>query len=123
MEDGSIKLLGKDNRGEVYALFLGNKEYHLIKTVKGALRGGDYHDSISRCLVLSGAVKWTMRGGTGEEEKVQNANELFSIAPNVPHLLESTTDSVIMEWLDREGPFQVAYDKAYSKRIQERMSK
>jgi oxalate decarboxylase/phosphoglucose isomerase-like protein (cupin superfamily) len=91
---------------------IGGRSCHLIFTNKGYLRGEDSHPVASFTLMISGSGRWTIRNGKGKNQTlVQRKNEKVILPANKIHRFEALEDSVMIEWLDREGPFDAYYDK------------
>ena len=83
----------------------GGKQFHLIATKAGILRGGDFHDSVSGVIMLSGTGTWFIKEGNGIVEKPQKENELLNIPPKISHYFKAETNCLFIEWLEQEGPF------------------
>jgi quercetin dioxygenase-like cupin family protein len=111
--------LFSDVRGKILKLELNGKEFVILVTKKGYLRGGDFHKSVQHDVVLEGAVRFFWRED-GIERKLQLTEGMsISFKPGVPHMLEAIEDSIVLEWL--EGPFEKEYYKPYREIIERAM--
>lgn len=112
----------RDERGVIWRVMVEDKEYKLIKTVKGEIRGGDFHQSAQHNLVLKGRIMWIEKvclecpDGRGEEITILQEGEEYVSKPNVPHMLVSLDESVVIEWL--EGSPETQYYKPYRDKVE-----
>ena len=115
----SLVLIGSflDERGNVVVLSDGETDYLLIYTKKGYLRGGELHGGEQYNVLLKGEVRWFI----DEQLPVKQLEPFQTIGKETPHMMESLTDSVMLEW--REYPIEkpVNYYKPYRKQILERI--
>ena len=89
-----------DRRGNILITSHGGVDYLLIHTNKGYLRGGEIHRGTQYNLLISGKIRWT----TPENEIIYTTPTLFTTPGDTPHMMESLTDSLILEW--REYPIE-----------------
>jgi len=121
--EDKLKLIHTDERGKIWKLEIDNQEYILLETVRGEVRGGDYHQTPQHDLVLKGRILWTEKTcltcpeGKGEKITVVNEGQEIVTHPNVPHMLVSFGGmSLVLEWL--EGPFEKQYYRPYRDKIE-----
>lgn len=108
-----IKLINSDQRGELYGLYIDDKEYLIMETKKNYRRGGDYHNSIQHDIVLKGKIKVM----SPEKELILVEGQKSEFEPGEPHYIEALEDSVVIEWLS--GPFEKKYYVPYRKIVEE----
>ena len=106
-----------DKRGTIIILNDGKKDYLMIYTKAGYLRGGEIHEGYQQNVVLSGIVEWTTPDGT----TTHSVSDAIFTTKGTPHLMKSVTDSLIVEY--REHPLEnpVNYYEPYRKLIREKM--
>lgn len=112
-----MKPFFEDSRGKLFTLNINKKEYLLLETYKGFKRGGDYHQTTQHDVVLKGEINFYYRIDNEEKKVNMREGDSISFLENIPHYLESTTDSLVLEWL--EGNFEKQYDKVYRKIVEE----
>jgi len=124
--ENKIKLISKDHRGKIWRLEIDNQEYILMETVRGELRGGDYHQTPQHDLVLKGRILWIEKWcqscpeGQGENFRVIRQGEEIVTKPDVPHMLISFGGpSLVLEWLD--GPFEKQYYRPFRDKIEAKL--
>lgn len=123
--DKKHELVCKDERGVVWRVEVDGKEYLFLKTVKGEVRGGDYHQSAQHNLVLKGRIIWIEKvcmecpEGRGEDTTVLQEGDEYVSKPNVPHMLVSLDESVVIEWL--EGPFEEQFYRPYRDKVEAKL--
>jgi mannose-6-phosphate isomerase-like protein (cupin superfamily) len=96
-----LKKVHEDDRGEIYAIPLGeDKELTILVTNRGYARGGCIHpDSNERCVVVKGRIQY-FKGDTNTtltDNSFLQPNSLF-IPKGTPHFYISETDSILLEW-------------------------
>lgn len=111
----------KDLRGEIRRYEFHGVKFNVLFTREGALRSGDYHPVVQYDLILKGKVKITLRQNDKNVVIHKGANELIIIPPNVPHLFEFLTETVMIEWWG--GSFEVKYYKPYRKFVEKQFEK
>ncbi len=111
-----IKLVHKDNRGEIYIIKLRDGiQFNMLTTKKGCGRGGDLHPHRQFDLVLEGEFEvWLKK--TKIEKKVFKKYDYIVIPPKIPHLFIAKKDTVMLEWWDKE--FKATYYKPFRKIIE-----
>ena len=77
-----------------------NKDYLLIFTKKGCKRGGEIHVGWQYNVLIEGQAYWTI----GNEKILYKAPALILTPPHMPHMMESITDTLILEW--RQYPLE-----------------
>ena len=112
-----MKPFFEDSRGKLFTLNIDNKEYLLLETKKGFKRGGDYHQSTQHDIVLKGEVNFCHRINGKDIKTKMLEGQSITFPKNVPHYLESLTNSLVLEWL--ESDFEKQYDKVYRKIVEE----
>ncbi|MCK5319770.1 hypothetical protein KAJ61_00085 [Candidatus Parcubacteria bacterium] len=110
-------LIHKDARGVIYRIEIGDVYFNLMTRKKGTLLSGDFHPYTQYDLILKGEFKITLRKNKKDVVIKKKANEFISIPPNTPHLFESLTDTITIEWWD--GPFEQKIYKPYRKLVDE----
>ncbi|MCK5510662.1 hypothetical protein KAI65_03920 [Candidatus Parcubacteria bacterium] len=110
-------LIHKDTRGVIYRIEIGGVYFNLMTRKKGTLLSGDFHPYTQYDLVLKGEFKITLHKNKKDEIVKKKTNEFISIPPNTPHLFESLTDTITIEWWD--GPFEQKIYKPYRKLVDE----
>jgi len=112
----------KDCRGEIRKIKFHGVEVNLVFTKAGALRGGDEHPTQQNDLVLQGKVAIHERlnsvamGWKTFRHEVVQGQDAWTIGTGTPHLFESVTDSVVLEWWN--GPFEAKYYRPYRKLVE-----
>jgi len=99
-----FRLIHSDERGKLYVIPYGDKEFLLMETKAGYSRGGDYHKSKQHDVVLHGTVQFRFMQGKKVREKVLRQSEKIAFPAEQPHMLTALTDSLVLEWL--EGSFE-----------------
>lgn len=112
-----MKPFFEDSRGKIFILNIDKKEYLLLETNKGFKRGGDYHQSSQHDIVLKGKINFYYRIDNEEKKLEMREGQCIAFLENIPHYLESLTDSLVLEWL--ENDFEKQYDKVYRKIVEE----
>ena len=113
----------EDSRGFVQVLEFKGQEYLLIYTKKGYMRGGEIHRGRQYNVLLQGSISWTIGG---KEEIIYGPTYIketiyapaYIVTPsNTPHMMDSLTDTLMLEW--RELPLEkpVNYYKPFRDRI------
>ena len=104
MEEPSITLEHKDNRGEIYSISLpGNRELMLLFSKAGVFRGGHSHDVNEVVVLLSGKMKYYKRAIQGDGEV--GVEQVMTLMPGdvsrnmagVIHMGEFLEDSWVIE--------------------------
>jgi len=111
-----IEKIHEDKRGSLHRILFKEKEFLIIFTKKGMLRGGDYHKSTQRDFVLTGCMEFRYKTDGREHVKTLNAGEMIHFEPNVPHMFTAKEDTLIIEWL--EGEFEKSYYQPYRKLVE-----
>ena len=97
------KLVHEDARGQIYVFKINNQGYGLSINQKGAMRGGDFHPVPQYNLILQGKMKITQWIDEKDVVTIAGPNELVVIQPGIPHLFESITESVMVEWWEKDN--------------------
>lgn len=95
------KFEGKDKRGKVWSFKISEtplKEIMILYTKKGALRGGAVHSVVENRVVLEGRIKMKELREEREIEYEMKEGDFAWTEKEVPHLMESLTESWVMEW-------------------------
>jgi len=111
-----IEKIHEDKRGSLHRILFEGKEFLLVFTKKGMLRGGDYHKSTQHDVVLSGSMEFRYKKGTLEQIKTLGVGEMIHFEPNVPHVFTAKEDTLIIEWL--EGEFEKSYYEPYRRLVE-----
>ena len=121
--ENKLELRREDERGKIWRLEIDGKEYTLLYTVRGEVRGGEYHQTPQHTLVLKGRILWIRKvclaceEGRGEDTRVINEAEEFITKPNVPHMMVSFGGpSLVLEWL--EGFSEKQYYKPFRDKVE-----
>jgi len=106
-----------DDRGTTLVFTDGERDYLLIYTRKGYLRGGEMHTGAQYNSVLNGLIKWDVPGST----TILSSATTHVTPKEVPHIMESLTDSLMVEW--RENPLEnpVNYYEPYRSLVRKRI--
>ncbi len=110
----------RDDRGEIRRYEIEGVKFNVIYTKKGTFRSGDYHPVTQYDLILKGEFEITLRKDDKDVAVRKGPNELIVIPPDTPHLFNSLTDTVLIEWWD--GPFQAEYYEPYRKLIEKQLA-
>jgi len=111
-----------DDRGTILVFTDGERDYLLIYTNEGYMRGGEVHTGAQYNSVLKGLIKWD----TPDSTTILSSATVHVTQKETPHMMESLTDSLMVEW--RENPLEnpVNYHEPYrslvKKRVQEKKS-
>jgi len=108
-----LEKIHEDKRGSLHRILFKGKEFLLVFTKKGMLRGGDYHKSTQHDVVLMGSMEFRYKKGALDQIKTLSAGEMIHFEPNVPHMFTAKEDTLIIEWLD--GEFEKSYYEPYRK--------
>lgn len=119
-EDDLEKPIFKDSRGEIRRHNVQGAKFNVLISKKGTLRSGDFHPNTQYDLILKGTMKITLRKNNQDVVIIKRKNELIVIPPNIPHLFESLTKTIMIEWWD--GPFQAKYYQPYRKAVEEQLN-
>jgi cupin superfamily acireductone dioxygenase involved in methionine salvage len=92
-----VVLKQTDERGSVIILEDDGWEYHLVKTFAGKLRGGEIHNEGQWNHVVKGDVKFIFQYDK-TVELIYHQGDVMQIPAGVPHMSQSLTDSVVLEW-------------------------
>lgn len=85
-----MKIEKIDDRGFVASFKVMNKEYLLIYTKAGTIRGNHSHESIQFNILLDGNVVWNYR--------LYTSPSIIKTLSNEQHVMLSETDSLMIEW-------------------------
>uniref|UniRef100_A0A6M3XY28 Uncharacterized protein n=1 Tax=viral metagenome TaxID=1070528 RepID=A0A6M3XY28_9ZZZZ len=120
---GIVKDIRSDSRGFVLILEFRGKEYLLFFTKAGFMRGGELHRGKQYNMLLEGKVKWTQIIHEKCLSHIICAPSFIRTLKETPHMMESITDSLMLEW--REFPIEkpVNYYKPYREIIKAKMEK
>uniref|UniRef100_A0A6M3XQ03 Cupin domain-containing protein n=1 Tax=viral metagenome TaxID=1070528 RepID=A0A6M3XQ03_9ZZZZ len=110
-----IEEINVDKRGSIYRILFRNREFIILFTKKGYLRGGDYHKSIQTDIILSGKIMIE----SPNKQKILIEGQSITFSPYEPHYFEAIEDSLVLEWLS--GPFEKKYYKPYRNKVRELM--
>ena len=121
--EDKLELIHEDERGKIWRHELDGKEYVLLETVRGEVRGGDYHQTTQHDFVLKGKILWiektclTCPPNQGEDTTVLREGEEIATKPGIPHMLVSIGGpSLVLEWLD--GSFEKKYYRPFRDMIE-----
>jgi hypothetical protein len=110
--------MASDTRGEVSVTPFMGRDYLVIYTKKGYMRGGEIHAGRQYNVLVEGTVRWvTLR----KKDATYAAPALFVTEAEMPHMMESLTDSVMIEWREKPLENPVNYYKPYRMMVEERM--
>ncbi|MBU1198435.1 MAG: hypothetical protein KKF46_02120 [Nanoarchaeota archaeon] len=107
----------KDSRGEIHRKKEFGVKFNVLYTKAGALRSGDVHSSEQYDLFLKGETEIWFQKGDKIEKIVKGPNEFLVIPPNIPHLFKALTDTVMIEWWEKD--FDVKYFEPFRKLVEE----
>ena len=94
----TITRVSEDARGEMYAITLpGNRELMLLHSKQGSLRGGHAHDVDEAVVVLSGAMLYHKRAGSGEMTGVLKEGGYSFNPKGLAHMGEFLGDTWLIE--------------------------
>jgi len=110
-----IEKVHEDERGSIHRILFKGKEFIILSTKKGFLRGGDYHKSKQHDVVLTGKMEFRYKINGKEQTKTLGAGEMIHFEPNVPHMFSAKEDTLIVEWLD--GKFEKSYYQPYRRLV------
>jgi hypothetical protein len=88
----------QDKRGEVIVVEDEGKEYMFFKTLAGCCRGGDIHEKAQINIVIKGSVVFHCMKDGKEYLYPLDESGWIRIEGGVAHMMESTTDSLVMEF-------------------------
>lgn len=111
-----IEKIHEDKRGSLHRILFRGKEFLIVFTKKGMLRGGDYHKSTQHDVVLIGWMEFRYKKDGQEQIKTLKAGEMIHFEPGVPHMFTAKEDTLILEWLD--GEFEKSYYEPYRKLVE-----
>ncbi len=120
--ENKLETVCTDERGKIWSTIINDKEYILLETVKGEVRGGDYHQSAQHDYVLKGRVMWIEKtclscpDRKGQELTLLLQGDEYVSQPNMPHMLVSLDESLVLEWL--EGIPEKQYYKPFRDKIE-----
>jgi len=105
----------EDKRGSIHGLWKDGREYIVLFTKKGHIRGGDLHKSKQYDMVLNGEME--IRYIINEKEHIRTLTEgdMISFEPTVPHVFIAKEDTLMIEWL--VGDFEKSYYAPYRKMV------
>jgi dTDP-4-dehydrorhamnose 3,5-epimerase-like enzyme len=110
-----IEKVHEDERGSIHRILFKGREFIILFTKKGYLRGGDYHKSKQHDVVLTGKMEFRYIKNGEEEVRTLEAGEMIKFEPNVPHMFSAKEDTLIIEWL--EGEFEKSYYQPYRRLV------
>jgi hypothetical protein len=105
----------KDVRGEFWAILDGltGYEFFLQKTMKGRMRGGDYHNSPQYEIVLDGKMEvWIKKDGK-VSKRIYYPGEAMVLEARVPHCKLALEDSLTLEWISSHDPKDKFIDEEF----------
>lgn len=117
------KLIHEDERGKIWTLKVGKQEYALVYTVKAEVRGGDIHKSAQHLLPMKGRIFIIRKkclscpDGKGEEQQLVQPFEEAVIEADVPHMVVSFDESLVLQWLEG-GRFEKEYYRPFRDKIE-----
>lgn len=88
-----MKLEQADKRGFVFSFKCKDREYLLIYTKAGVIRGGHSHEKEQYNVLLNGSILWN-----GNLNIAGLGNSIIFTESNKYHIMESATDSLVIEW-------------------------
>jgi len=110
-----IEKVHEDERGSIHRILFKGREFIILFTKKGYLRGGDYHKSKQHDVVLTGKMEFRYKINGKEQIKTLGVGEMIHFEPNVPHMFSAKEDTLIVEWL--EGEFEKSYYQPYRRLV------
>lgn len=95
----SFRKIHEDKRGEIFLGRIGNKEFSVIYSVRGAPRGGHFHNMSQLHFIAHGKFAFReLNTKTGKETKrILQTGDYVDIKARRPHLLTALQDSVLLE--------------------------
>ena len=106
-----------DSRGTIMILNDGTQDYLIIYTKAGYLRGGEIHEGWQQNVILNGIVEWI----TPDQTTTHTVFDSIVTTKHIPHMMESVTDSVMVEWREKPIENPVNYHEPYRALIKKRM--
>ncbi len=108
----------EDARGTIHGLWKDGREYIILFTKKGHIRGGDYHKTRQYDFVLSGKVEIRYKNdisSVGEVILTLEEGEMITFAPDSPHMFIAMEDTLMIEWL--AGDFEKSFYEQYRRMV------
>jgi len=106
-----------DDRGDIHRLRVGGRRLNVLSTKAESMRSGYLHPHNLYSMVLAGSVEvWTLNE-EGTHKQIYHQFEHYVVSPYVPHILYFVTDSIIVEWWDKNTDFSCYYYHPYRKLI------
>ena len=106
-----------DNRGTILVFSDGEKDYLIIYTKAGYMRGGEIHEGWQQNVILNGIIEWI----TPDQTSTHNVSDVIVTTKHIPHMMESVTDSLMVEWREKSLETPVNYHEPYRTLIKKRM--
>lgn len=99
MTSFSVEKIHEDKRGEMFVGKIGDNEVLIMHSVKGAPRGGHFHDSEQIHCVMHGSFEYREYDPkTGKEiKKILRAGDSVKIPAGNTHLLIALEESILVE--------------------------
>jgi dTDP-4-dehydrorhamnose 3,5-epimerase-like enzyme len=89
----------KDERGKIIFLQYGKRQINIVEIKKGYSRGGHYHKSSTKHILITGKVKCQEKQIDTDDEKITvvKAPNTITISKDTPHMLTALKDTVFLE--------------------------
>lgn len=94
--------VSSDIRGEVKTFTIGTAVIKILMTNPGMMRGGDFHSHPCHYFVLKGEIKLTERRNNLDYGSFYHEGQMFTILPEVPHIITSVTASEVLRISSRD---------------------
>jgi len=114
-----LKQISDDVRGKIWVFNWNGKDYLLIFTKTGYLRGGEIHEGKQYNILLEGEMTWFTKGTYSR--KLCVAPEYIETPKGYPHMMEALTDCLMLEWREKPVEQPMKYYKPFRKIIEAKM--
>lgn len=103
MDEVKIEKLHTDVRGSIFSLKISGKEFILVTSVKGAPRGGHYHEDDRIHFVLDGSYDYRELDLKTDKEtkRILKPGDGYNVKAGTPHLLTALEDSIFLETVSK----------------------
>ncbi len=109
----------EDQRGTIHGMWLDDREYIVLFTKKGHIRGGDYHKTKQYDVVLSGKmnINWkeSISPNSKEHSITLTEGDMICFEPDNPHMFIAMEDTLMVEWL--VGDFEKSFYEQYRRLV------
>ncbi len=94
-----LEKIHEDKRGKIFLGKIGNKEFSIIYSVKGAPRGGHFHNKDQLHFIAHGKFAFREIDAKTQKEtkKILRVGDCVNIKSRNPHLFTALQDSILVE--------------------------